>query len=232
MSDTTPSLPNHLGIIIDGNRRWARAQNLPTIEGHRRGYDKVKEIGEVVMDRGVNYLTIYAFSIENWKRTADEVGYLLKLLQDLVTTEVAKLHEKNIRVRFLGSPERLPQRTLEAMRKAEELTKDNTRGVLGICINYGGQTEIADAIKGIVTDKLPAESITPEAIEKYLYAPEIPPVDLIIRTSGEHRISNFMLWRAAYAELYFIEKHWPDFTAKDLDVALADYAQRQRRFGK
>lgn len=225
------SVPRHLGIILDGNRRWARAQGLPKLEGHRRGYENLKTIGEAARARGIEFLSAYCFSTENWNRSEEEVEYLMGLLYWVATHEVTEMHRKNIRVRFLGSRERLSSRILKAIDSAETLTADNSGGTLALCINYGGQVEIAAAVKQLMADGADADDITPAAIENQLYAPDIPPLDLIIRTSGEQRLSNFMLWRAAYAELYFTKKHWPEFAAADLDMALFDYATRTRRFG-
>jgi undecaprenyl diphosphate synthase len=231
MLNETKTVPRHLGLILDGNRRWAKANNLPTFEGHRVGYENLKVIGEAAIDRGVEVVTAYVFSTENWNRTKEEVGYLMALLQKVATTEVQEIHKKGIRVRFLGSRERIPKRIVEAINKAEELTKDNLRGTIALCLNYGGQSEIVDAVKTLIEKGTKAAEITIEAIAENLYVPDLPPVDLIIRTSGEHRISNFMLWRAAYSELYFCDKHWPDFSEADLDEALEEFANRERRFG-
>ncbi len=220
-------VPTHIGLILDGNRRWAKAQGLPTLEGHKRGYENLKTIGRAGLARGIKYVTAYVFSTENWNRSQEEVSYLMDLLRWVLDKEVNELHKDNIRVRFLGSTERLDEKILEGIKKAEEKTAGNTAGTLGLCLNYGGQTEIVEAVRAIGDGE-----VTIESISEHLYAPDIPPVDLIIRTSGEQRISNFMLWRAAYSELWFTDKHWPDFTEADLDTALADYASRERRHGK
>ena len=228
----SPSVPMHLGVILDGNRRWARVQGLPTLEGHRKGYENLKTIALAARDRGVSYLSAYVFSTENWNRSQEEVAYLMNLLKWVLGHEVAILHKENIRVRFLGSRHGLSQTIQAAIDAAEDKTKDNVSGTLAFCLNYGGKQEIADACRRLVELGTAPEAITTKAIEQQLYAPDIPPVDLIIRTSGEQRLSNFMLWRAAYSELYFVDKHWPAFTADDLDLALAEYARRTRRFGK
>jgi undecaprenyl diphosphate synthase len=229
--DAASTIPMHLGLILDGNRRWAKAQGLPTLEGHRAGYGNLKTIGKAAIERGVKYVSAYVFSTENWNRTEEEVSYLMKLLLWVAKNEVEELHKENIRVRFLGSEERLSPQVLKAIKNAEEKTKNNTAGTLALCLNYGGHQEIVDATRRMVADGLKADQITKEVLEKHLYTPDIPPLDLIIRTSGEQRISNFMLWRAAYSELLFVNKHWPAFTVDDLDAALAEYASRQRRFG-
>lgn len=228
-----PTLPVHLGLILDGNRRWAKDNGLPTLEGHKRGYEVLKTIGDAVIARGIKYVTVYAFSTENWQRPASEVKFLMDMLYWVATHEIESFHKKNIKLVFLGKDQPIPERTMKVVMAAEEKTKHNTAGTLAICINYGGQAEIADACRKVIQAGIKPQDVTPELIRQNLYHPEIPDVDLIIRTSGEQRLSNFMLWRAAYSELYFLaEKHWPDFTADDLDKALADYAQRVRRFGQ
>lgn len=224
------SVPAHLGLILDGNRRWATAQGLPTLDGHKKGYENLKTIAKYAFDQGVQYVSAYVFSTENWKRSTEEVDYLMKLLIWVSKHEVKELDKQNIRVQFLGEEERLSPQVIAAMESAEAKTKDNTGGTLLLCLNYGGHQEIATAMNKILL-KQPSGEITPEMITQHLYKPEIPAVDLIIRTSGEQRISNFMLWRAAYSELYFIEKHWPEFTEQDLQIALDDFENRQRRFG-
>lgn len=226
------TVPVHIGLILDGNRRWAKAQGLPTLEGHRVGYGNLKQIGKHAIKRGVKYISAYIFSTENWNRSKDEVKYLMDLALWLASNELNEIHKDEIRVRFLGRLDGLSNKMIKAIHKAEELTKNNRKGTLALCFNYGGQQEIVDAAQQLLDKAKGAREVTVEKFASLLYAPEVPPIDLIIRTSGEQRISNFMLWRAAYAELYFTYKHWPDFTPKDLDEALAEYAQRQRRFGK
>ncbi len=227
----SPTIPAHLGLIIDGNRRWAKANGVPQLEGHRKGYENLKIIGRAALKKGVKYVSVYAFSTENWDRSKDEVDYLMKLLIWVAKHEVNELHKNNIKVKFLGSEEKLKPNVLRAIRSAEEKTKNNTAGTLALCINYGGHQEIVDATKKIVASGASTELVTKQLIEQNLYSPEIPPVDLLIRTSGEQRLSNFMLWRAAYSELYFVKKHWPDFNEQDLNAALEEYTRRERRFG-
>jgi len=224
-------IPQHLGLILDGNRRWAKANNLPPLEGHRRGYENLKVIGKAAVERGVTYLSAYVFSTENWDRSQEEVKYLMKLLTWFANREVNELHEAGIRVRFIGSRDRLDKSVLAAINNAEHKTRANKKGTLVLCLNYGGQQEITAAVQAIVAQNIPSKDINSELITANIYAPDIPPVDLIIRTSGEQRLSNFMLWRAAYSELYFTKKSWPAFNQEDLDLALADFAKRQRRFG-
>lgn len=225
------TVPTHVGLILDGNRRWAKTNGLPTFEGHKAGYSNLKRIAMHAADQGVKYVSAYIFSAENWKRTKKEVKYLLDLALWVANSEAQEAHKENIRVVFLGRREGLSKKLLSAIQKAEQLTKNNTRGTLGLCFNYSGQQEIVDAAKKFAREEN-LESLDVEDFAKELYAPEIPAVDLLIRTSGEQRISNFMLWRAAYAELYFVDKHWPDFKTEDLDSALEEFASRQRRFGK
>lgn len=230
MSETL-TVPVHLGLILDGNRRWATTQNLPTLEGHRKGYENLKTIGKEAIKRGVKYVSAYVFSTENWQRSQEEVDYLMKLLTWVAKTEVNDLHKEGIRVRFLGREEKLSKTVITAIRRAEEKTKDNVKGTLLLCLNYGGQQEIVDAVNRSLHKNPHEKSVTLSQIEQNLYAADVPAVDLIIRTSGEQRLSNFMLWRAAYSELIFIKKHWPDFSASDLGLCLDEYAARQRRFG-
>ncbi len=225
------TIPNHLGLILDGNRRWAKNQGLPTLEGHRKGYENLKTIALAAYERGVQYVSAYVFSTENWNRSKEEVDYLMKLLIWVAKNEVKELDKKNVKVRFIGGRERLSKDVLKAIDDAENRTAGNTGGTLVLCMNYGGQQEIIDAVNTIITQNI-KQPVSVNDFERYLYAPDIPPVDLIIRTSGEQRISNFMIWRAAYSELIFVDKHWPDFSESDLVSALENYSTRQRRFGK
>jgi undecaprenyl diphosphate synthase len=226
-------IPHHLGIIIDGNRRWARERRLPTFEGHRRGLEKLKEVGKWCKEKGVKILTIYAFSTENWNRSKEEVSYLMKLLKRAFSKkEIKWLNKEGIKLQVIGQRERLPESLQQAIREAEVLTKNNQEGILNLAISYGGRAEICQAVQNIFESNEPPHKITEDFVSKNLWTADLPDLDLIIRTGGEQRISNFLLWRAAYAEFYFSKKYWPAFTEKDLDEALADYAQRQRRFGK
>ena len=227
-----PNIPRHLGLILDGNRRWAEAHNLPSLEGHRKGYENLKTIVRAAMKRGVSCVSAYVFSTENWERSKEEREYLMKLLVWVSKHELGELHKEGIRIRFVGSRDRLSNKVLDAVERAEQKTKMNTRATIAFCFNYSGQQEIADAVKAIIREGIPADKVKSDVIAQHLYAPDVPPVDLIIRTSGEQRLSNFMLWRAAYSELYFVDKLWPDFSKADLDKALDDYAKRERRFGK
>lgn len=232
MTEDKPVLPQHLGLILDGNRRWAAEHGLSIAEGHRRGYLNMRTIVGAAMRRGVRYLSAYVFSSENWKRDEQEVRDLMKLLTWVLKHEVKQLHKEGVRLRIVGSRVRLGAAMVRAILHAEEMTKDNTRGTLLLCLDYGGQQEIVEAVKRIAASGIDPEDVTPELITHHLYAPDVPAPDLIIRTSGEQRLSNFMLWGSAYSELAFPKVHWPDFTEKHLDEVLADYANRHRRFGK
>lgn len=225
------SLPQHVGFILDGNRRWATSQNRPTFEGHKKGYENLKEVAQACFDRGIHYVSAFIFSTENWNRSKEEVGYLMNLAIKIATKDTEELIENNIKVVMLGSEEGVPSKVLQAFRLVEAKSQHNTGGTLALCFNYGGFQEITDAVRALTRDGTSGNDITIDAIEKCLYHPEIPPIDLVIRTSGEQRLSNFMLWRVAYAELFFTKKYWPDFSTEDLTRALEDFAQRHRRFG-
>lgn len=224
-------IPRHIGFIVDGNRRWAKQHKLSTYEGHLKGYNVLKEIMTASFDAGVEFASAYVFSTENWKRSSDEVGKLMSLALKLFTTDLSIFADRNIKLRILGSRERLSRSLLKAINNAESKTADNTAGTLVLCFNYGGQLEIVDAVKKIVQSGTPVENITTDLIERNLYAPEVPPVDIVVRTSGEQRLSNFMLWRAAYSEIMFIEKFWPDMTKADVEDIIKEYSKRSRRFG-
>lgn len=225
-------VPTHLGLILDGNRRWARQNGRSVAQGHRQGYYNVKTIVRAAFQQGVRYISVYAFSTENWQRSQQEVNAIMRLYILAMKREVRELHRENMRIRVIGSRLKFSAALRHAIQQAEALTKDNTRGTLLICADYGGQQEIADAAKRIVESSVAAEDITPELFSTFLYAPDVPPIDLIIRTSGEQRLSNFMLWNAAYSELLFSKKLWPDFNEDDLKAALRRYGRIQRRFGK
>lgn len=225
------AMPKHLGLILDGNRRWAREQGLPTLEGHRRGYDNLKTVARHAFDRGVEYVSAYIFSTENWNRAKEEVDYLMNLAMKIAVRDAKELIKENIKIVVLGVEDKVSPKLVKAWRDAEEDSKNNTGGTLALCFNYGGTRELTDAVKQIVSEGFDEESITEAVIAEHLYHPEVPDVDLVIRTSGEQRISNFMLWRIRYAELYFEKNHWPAMTTDHLDVALDDFASRNRRFG-
>lgn len=221
----------HLGIIMDGNRHWAQAHGLPTMEGHRRGYAQLKNVGDWCINRGIEVLTVYAFSTENWQRSKKEVTYLMRLFELALSRDLNELHRKNMRIAVIGRIAGLPQRLQQRIKQAVAKTKNNTRGTLQLALNYGGRAEIVDAVKKIVGTARRASKITEESISQALYTAHQPDPDLIIRTSGELRTSGFLAWQGAYSELYFTKKYWPEFTEADLDQALNEYSRRQRRFG-
>jgi undecaprenyl diphosphate synthase len=225
------NIPKHLGYIVDGNRRWAKKHGLPTYEGHLAGKKNLEDVVFETINAGVPYVSLYLFSTENWKRSEKEVSFLMKLVTSVVKDDLKRIIEKGIRVRHIGSRERLSKGVLKAIDEAEEKTRHLTKGTIGLCFNYGGHQEIADAAKKCIEDGLKPEEITEEALSRRLYAPDIPPVDLVVRTSGEQRISNFMLWRAAYSEMLFVDKFWPDMTKQDVHDIIEEYNRRSRRFG-
>lgn len=225
-------VPTHLGLILDGNRRWAKQHHLTTIEGHRQGYETLKTIALSALEHGVKYVSAYVFSTENWQRDPKEVDGIMKILGWVLKNEVKGFHKKNIRLRVAGSRLKLAPNLLKAIDAAEGLTKNNTKGTVLLCLDYGGQQEIVDAVKTIVKSGVAANDVTVEMISNYVYAADIPPADLIIRTSGEQRLSNFMTWRSVYSELMFSPKYWPDFNEQDLLDAFEKYSTLYRRFGK
>ena len=224
-------IPQHIGFVIDGNRRWAKKHGLPTYEGHLAGYNGLKDVLIESLNRGVKYASAYVFSTENWKRTAEEVNSLMGLLLRVLESDVPIFVENRIRLRVIGTREGLPKAVIKAIDRAEATTAELDGGELLLCLNYGGHLEIADAVKKIIQSGVSADDVTPEMIAQNLYAPEVPPCDLIVRTSGEQRLSNFMLWRAAYSELLFVDKLWPDMTKEDVSDILEEYQRRNRRFG-
>lgn len=232
MSDTVaPVLPKHVGYIVDGNRRWAKKHGLPVYEGHLAGYNALKDVAVATLDSGVQYMSAYVFSTENWQRNADEVKKLLGLVLRLLTSDIPMFNEYNIRLKVLGSREGVSPKIIKAIEKAEAATAGNTAGEFALCFNYGGQLEIVEAVKKIVQSGIPASEVDTQLISDNIYAPEVPPIDLIVRTSGEQRLSNFMLWRSAYSELLFVDKCWPDMTKEDVTAIINEYTRRQRRFG-
>ena len=226
------AIPKHIGFILDGNRRWAQENGLPKLVGHKKGYDNLKTIAEACFEKGIEVVSAFIFSTENWSREKDEVDYLMDLALKLFKRDLKELMEKNFRLVVSGSREKLSPKLVEAIEDAQRKTSGNSGGTINICFNYGGQTEISDAFKKLLESGVNSSSVTPEMIRANLYHPELPPVDFIVRTSGEKRISNFLLWDAAYAELEFVEVHWPAFSEKDLQKVLAEYSARTRRFGQ
>jgi undecaprenyl diphosphate synthase len=222
-------IPNHLGIILDGNRRWAAEKGLPAFEGHRRGEEKVEKVINWCKDRGVKVLTLFVFSTENWKRSKTEVGYLMKLLKKALDKKnIEKFHKEGIRIKVIGLRNKLAKDFQKSIKEVEDLTRNNKEMTVNFALSYGGRAEIMEAIKNIIKKRIPPEKITEDIVSQNLWTSDL---DLLIRTGKEQRISNFLIWQAAYSELYFLKKYWPEFTEKDLDEALAEYSQRQRRFG-
>lgn len=230
--DTETNIPAHVGLILDGNRRWAKQQGLPPRKGHDKGFDVFVEFVPELFDRGVRYVTAYVFSTENWKRSKEEVSYLMNLFIKLAKTKLKQLSSKGIKIVFLGRRDDLNEELQAVIRDIEQATHSNSKGTLALCLNYGGTYEIVDALKSIIESQTPLESVTQDTISQHMYAPEMPTLDIIVRTGGQHRLSNFMLWRARYAELLFLDKYWPDITLADVDVILEDFASRSRRFGE
>lgn len=220
---------NHLGIIADGNRRWAKAQGLPSIEGHKKGLSVIKELVSAAGKAGINYITFYVFSTENWGRSSDEVSYIMKLAETRIMKYAEELKENNARLLILGSKGKISPKLASIIEEAEKLTADCTGITVCMCFNYGGEQEIADAAN--IAREVDGE-ITPETIRSHLYHPEVPNVDMVVRTSGEERISGFMLWRVAYAEFYFMDKFFPEMVGSDITTIINEYEKRNRRFGK
>lgn len=225
------AIPKHIGYIVDGNRRWAKSHGLPTYEGHLAGYNAIQDVAEATFDAGVEYVSAYIFSTENWKRSEDEVGRLMNLTLKILTADLKRLIDRDIKLVILGTRDRLSDKLLKAIESAEQKTANGKAGTLALCFNYGGQLEITDACKKIIQSGVSTDDVTPELISQNLYYPEVPPCDVVVRTSGEQRLSNFMLWRAAYSELIFVEKNFPDMTKDDVLYILNEYQQRNRRFG-
>lgn len=226
-------VPFHLGIILDGNRRWAKKKGLPSFEGHRRGLNNVHKIGDYCAEKGIKILTLYTFSTENWKRSKMEVSYLMKLFaESLSKKNLERLHKKEVKLQIIGQKERLPKTLQERIENAEKLTKNNKKRILNLAISYGGRIEIIQAVKNIIKKKIPVNKITEELINNNLWTAGLPYPDLIIRTGGVKRLSNFLTWQSAYSEFYFAKKFWPEFTEEDLNKALLDFSHRHRRFGK
>ncbi len=224
-------LPRHVGIIMDGNGRWAEVRGLPRIEGHRRGVERSKEVIEVSGELGLKVLTLYAFSVENWQRPSSEVITLMKLLEFYLKNELDSLMKKDIVFRTIGDIWRLPEQIQSLIREAEEKTSSNRGMTFVTALSYGGRNEILGAVKKLIYAGVNPEELTEEIFNSYLDTAGLPAPDLIIRTSGEMRISNFLLWQAAYSELYFTDTLWPDFTRDEFLLAIQDYQRRERRFG-
>ncbi len=221
-------VPNHLGIILDGNRRWAKEKGLPAFEGHKKGLDKIKKVISWCKEKGIKNLTLFVFSTENWKRPKKEVNYLMKLAENM-DSHFSEAAEQNIKLRVIGQRDRLPMTIQASIKKIEDLTKNNNAMTLNFALSYGGRAEIVEAVKNVIRQKIDIDKIDEGLISRNLWTSDL---DLIIRTGKEQRISNFLIWQAAYSELYFFKKYWPDFNEADLDQAISEYTRRQRRYGK
>ena len=227
---TDAKIPSHLAIILDGNGRWAKKRNLPRLMGHRAGLRNLEKMVRVVKDKGIRYFSVYAFSTENWNRPVMEVTGLMRLFGYYLRRKVEEIKSMNVRIRFCGRKDRIPEDLLKQMQWAEDYTKDGKELDFILCLNYGGRAEILDAVNSLIASK-PDSPVTEEDLRKHFYLPDVPDPDLIIRTSGELRLSNFWLWESAYSEYYFTSIHWPDFNENELDKALSDYSGRERRYG-
>jgi len=225
-------IPVHVAIIMDGNGRWAQKRGLPRQEGHRAGVENMRRVLEGAVEFGVQVLTVYAFSTENWGRPEDEVHGLLGILEETIRREVPELHKNGVRLRHLGRLNGISAEMQQAVQTAIELTKNNKRITLNVAFNYGGRAEILDAIRKMIVDRVPPEKVDEALFASYLYTADLPDPDLIVRTAGEMRLSNFLIWQAAYAEYYSTPTFWPDFDKQELYNALLAFSQRQRRFGK
>lgn len=224
--------PHHVAMIMDGNRRWAKERGLSSIDGHKAGYETMKRVGDWCIDRGVKVLTVYAFSTENWKRSETEVNFLMLLLETALEKEIEYFLTRQIRLRIIGRKEGFSKKILSLIENAEKQTEHFQDFTFCICLNYGGRQEITDAVKAIVASGITEDEVTEDSVASHLYWPNMPAPDLIIRTSGEERLSGFLLWQAAYSELMWIKKFWPDLAERDVDTAFEQFNERSRRFGK
>jgi undecaprenyl diphosphate synthase len=226
------NVPQHVAIIMDGNGRWARERRLPRLAGHRAGVENLRKVIESSVEYGIKILTIYAFSTENWERPIDEVRGLINILEEVIDRELTRLHGNGVQLRHIGDLDRLRPSLQEKVRHAIELTQNNDRLILNVAWNYGGRAEIVHAIQAMISDGISPDEVNEDLISRYLYTKGIPDPDLIIRTSGEMRVSNFLIWQGAYAEWFVTPTYWPDFGPEELLEAVFAYAQRERRYGK
>ena len=226
------NLPKHIGIIVDGNRRWAKEQKLPTFAGHKKGAERIEEIVKYAQELGIKIITIYAFSTENWKRAEEETSYLMELFETYARNKMEEANDLGIRVRILGDLQGLPNSLQEVLSKLITLTRSNEKLILNLALNYGGRDELVRTFRKLLLINMTASKLTEELININLDTAGLPDPDMIIRTSGEQRLSNFLPWQGTYAELYFPKVNWPDFDKKQLDIALEEYQKRQRRMGK
>ncbi len=222
----------HIAIIMDGNRRWAKERNLPTMVGHKKGVEALKNTLRACNDFGVKYLTVYAFSTENWNRKQDEVDYLMELVAITLTNELAEMHNEGVQIRFIGDLSRFSDKLQKILENAVQTTKNNTGVVLQIALNYGARDELTNAVKKVVASGIKAEDVTPDVISKHLYTAGVPDPDVLIRTGGEQRISNYLLWQIAYSEIIIKNEFWPEFGKDLLAESIQEFGKRQRRYGK
>ena len=231
----TGIIPEHIAVIMDGNRRWAKTNNLPVRDGHRKGAVRVTELVRNSSDLGIKYLSVYAFSTENWRREKKEVDYLMNLLVEFVVKELDNLHNNGVKITLMGNIDDLPEKTKKEVNRSIELTKNNSKLHFNIALSYGSRNEIITAVKRIINDyennKINIDEISEESFKKYLYTCDMPDPDLLIRTSGEERLSNFLLYQLAYTEFYFTEVLWPDFDKQELLKAIENFQNRKRRYG-
>lgn len=231
-SDQKLKVPTHLGFILDGNRRWAKRKGLPTLEGHRRGFDSVIDLIENCLAKGIKHVTVFAFSTENWDRSEEEINYLMDLFRKLFEKAQKKFHKMGVCINVAGRLSDFPEDVQQSAIKATMTTQKNKKMYLNVAFSYGGRAEIVDAAKNIIKDGVKPADLTEEKFSEYIYEAGQPDPDMIVRTSGEQRLSGFMLWQSAYAELYFTEKCWPEFDEAELDKVIEEYNRRERRFGK
>jgi undecaprenyl diphosphate synthase len=229
--ETISKIPEHVAIIMDGNGRWATSRGLPRLAGHRAGTENLRRIIRACVEFGVRYLTIYAFSTENWGRPKEEIEGLMHIIADVIERELGELHQEGVRLRHIGHLDRLPPTLREKVLKAVEMTQNNERLILNVAFNYGGRDEIICAIRSMIEAGIRPEQVDPEMVAKHLFTAGVPDPDLIIRTSGEMRVSNFLIWQSAYSEWYFTPSYWPDFDREALHTALVEYSRRDRRYG-
>lgn len=230
MADTT-EVPQHIGYILDGNRRWAKQHGLPTYEGHLAGYNALKDVIDATADAGVKFISFYTFSTQNWNRAEEEVSGIMSLMRRMFKGDIKQLIKDGYKVVVMSTREGLPEDIDALIDTAEESSRDGTKATLAVCFNYGGQEEIVRSAKRLIEQGVPADDVTIESFSDVLDHPEVPACDLIVRTSGEQRLSDFMLWRSAYSEFLFLDKFWPDMTKEDVTAILEEYASRHRRFG-
>jgi len=231
MEKETLKIPSHVAIIMDGNRRWAQERNLPQNEGHFQGYERMCQTPDWFFARGIKIISFFAFSTENWNRSSEEVNYLMKLMKAALEERKEEFKNKKYKVLISGCLEELPGDLPEVCQQIIDETKQNHNGIVNICLNYGGRLEIVEAVKKLIKNNVDLEQVHEGMLKKYLYQPDLSDPDIIVRTSGEQRLSGFLLWQAAYSELFFLKKYWPEFERDDVDLIIREYNKRDRRFG-